>query len=910
MPGFADSFWSGDYAGGLGVLFNKLQQGIVENQQVLTVARLRADAEELYAQKLVAIPVTSDKLGGFARDDGATARLAYEAWSNEMAASGNAHNLAAKNIRNLVVTPFSKWCEEHADRVNNSHEELLDLVKGYDKQHDVVKKLRSQYFNKCRLVEDMEEETKFIAVPQPVATESPTGTSGGTIITPVIKLVGDQEKDDEEQEPLELGDDFVQPSIVRTRLADMLSEIPLGEVKVAFLGTYPNVATGEILTAWIMKNWPASSVAYAERIGQDLVGNGFLRLVGQVGNTFSNSSRFSYQFKPKAFQWAGVTPKPSTGVATSLLRRSTTMQTNGSQDSNNSPTIGDYVGNLFTNQHPGETPNQKVRREAKESDARYKAGVRQLDAMRCHLEEAIMEHLKFMERCEVDRIKAIKSVILDYSAALKELIPSLQKSMDAIAIHQESVLPATDLRYLIENYRTGSFVPKVIIYESYYNSPDEQTFGIDLEARARADRKRVPIIITTILQHLDEQYPYLEGDEVRRGIWMVDVPLQATHQLRNAVNNGKAPSKEVLSEYEVPIVASLLKLYLLELPDSLVTSQKYEIIKTVYSTHGGEGSEDDRLTIIQNTLGTLPLTNIATLDALTTHFTRFIDTNSAPEAFIHQLAQSLTHCILRPKTESSLTLNERHSYRLIRDLFQYKEAIFGALKRASSKGKGRPRGDSFLETDESERRIHEMQRKRDLIEKSKARSREPSPNPMSRGSAGSGGGARGMRFPVVTSANNSPRNSQIRNSTDSMTLEVPGQRASRELEDKEKNELSEFQELQQRLVKAASQQQQQSTVDDESVTSPVKAVESPVVASPVAALPELDRSASGSLKRRSVVSARRGTGLKRGSVVQRGPVPEGEEEEKQDGTATPPPPPPQQTIRVVHDLTDGESTVY
>lgn len=61
-------------------------------------------------------------------------------------------------------------------------------------------------------------------------------------------------------------------------------------------------------------------------------------------------------------------------------------------------------------------------------------------------------------------------------------------------------------------------------------------------------------------------YPDLEGDEARRGIWLVDVPLAATHHLRNAINNGKAPPKDVLANYEIPIVASVLKLYLLELP--------------------------------------------------------------------------------------------------------------------------------------------------------------------------------------------------------------------------------------------------------------------------------------------------------------------------------------------------------
>ena len=58
-------------------------------------------------------------------------------------------------------------------------------------------------------------------------------------------------------------------------------------------------------------------------------------------------------------------------------------------------------------------------------------------------------------------------------------------------------------------------------------------------------------------------YPDHEGHQARRDIWLVDVPLAATH---NAINNGKPIPKEVLERYEIPIVASVLKLYLLELP--------------------------------------------------------------------------------------------------------------------------------------------------------------------------------------------------------------------------------------------------------------------------------------------------------------------------------------------------------
>lgn len=47
----------------------------MENRQVLTIARLRAEAEDTYGQRLSDIVPSADKVsGGFSRDDGATVR--------------------------------------------------------------------------------------------------------------------------------------------------------------------------------------------------------------------------------------------------------------------------------------------------------------------------------------------------------------------------------------------------------------------------------------------------------------------------------------------------------------------------------------------------------------------------------------------------------------------------------------------------------------------------------------------------------------------------------------------------------------------------------------------------------------------------------------------------------------------
>lgn len=62
-------------ATGLGVLFGKLQQGVQENAQVLLIARMRADAEDMYGQRMADIGPATDRISnGFGRDEGASVR--------------------------------------------------------------------------------------------------------------------------------------------------------------------------------------------------------------------------------------------------------------------------------------------------------------------------------------------------------------------------------------------------------------------------------------------------------------------------------------------------------------------------------------------------------------------------------------------------------------------------------------------------------------------------------------------------------------------------------------------------------------------------------------------------------------------------------------------------------------------
>ncbi|PKS10758.1 hypothetical protein jhhlp_002515 [Lomentospora prolificans] len=755
MPGFAESFWSADYAAGLGVLFGKLQQGVLENRQVLTVARMRAEAEDVYGQRLADIAPAADKItGGFNRDDGASVRKAYEGVRSNMEDAGKSHRKIAQNIRDLVVNPFSRWCDAHEARIQDSQDELQSRIKAHDRQFEAVKKLRSNYLNKCRLVEDLEEENKL-------AFQDPE-TSPKAATIPEIKVDSEAQPaataDDElEEEVFEIGDEVYGVEQLKKILSHMLTTIKLGETKIPILGTYQNTSAGTDIVEYLQRHMGTSSISYAERIGQDLVTNGFLRLVGNVGNTFANSSRMFYQWRPKAFKISGVPEKKVPASRTMSFPVS---------DGSDSPVVGavsEYLSNwnVLNSQHPNETPAQRLQREAREADERYKAGVQKLDELRCELEEAIVLHLKFLERCELDRLKAIKTVLLDFSGTVSNVIPSLQSAVDNMMLFQEAVQPANDLRYLIENYRTGSFSPKVVVYGNYYNKVDQQTFGVDLEARATADKKRVPIIVTTILTYLDNHYPDLEDDVTMRNVWLADVPLTQTHKLRARVNDGKPVSPEVFADFDVPTVASLLKLYLLELPDSLISSHVYEIVRNIYSTTSPDTADSSRVAVLQQTLSQLRLSNIATLDACMNHFTRLIDLTSADETYVSTLATNIAPCILRPKTETSLTMEEKHAYRLIRDLFTHKDAIFNELKRmstpgyAGSLGRSAPRPRA-ISTDESNRKANMEERNRLLLEKagatpgsSRSRATSPAPGPRGHRRDRSTGGP-DTRFPIAS----------------------------------------------------------------------------------------------------------------------------------------------------------------
>lgn len=98
-----------------------------------------------------------------------------------------------------------------------------------------------------------------------------------------------------------------------------------------------------------------------------------------------------------------------------------------------------------------------------------------------------------------------------------------------------------------------------------------------------------------------------------------NVNLQAVHNLRTILNNGTQNSRKSLRKFPPETIIGVLKLYLMELPVSLVTDDVYESLKMLYLSKG-EDKVSNRLGSVRNLLATMPTSHFYTLAYLVSYW--------------------------------------------------------------------------------------------------------------------------------------------------------------------------------------------------------------------------------------------------------------------------------------------------
>ncbi|TFK25622.1 hypothetical protein FA15DRAFT_735906 [Coprinopsis marcescibilis] len=486
------------------------------------------------------------------------------------------------------------------------------------------------------------------------------------------------------------------PLTISQLLVRAAAELPLRPVRFPLLGEYQDAFTGDEFVAWLNDTVPGfgENLDRAEAAARDLTEReGLLRRLGELGNQFEHSDDAWYQFRPKAFsignkQVEAPKPKPE-----NLLSRSATLVSRVSKVLNTA-TEPAYV---------------RAYQDATEADRAYRIAVRRLDRQRLGLEERIEETLKHVQRWESERLAAIKTVLLQYQGTLDNLPKSLAVSAERSSTLISAFQPESDLTALIERYRTGPFRPVPQLYESVSQDESDVVFGIDLRKWAEGgwfaiqngEEKNVsvPPVFTALMEALEESYKRLSGDDEKRKAWIYDVPLPAVHLLRetlNAVPPDQAFTLDHFARFDAPVIASTIKLWLLELNPPIGLYENWDEFRKLYPHVGSSSQEkltdEQRIQNIGTILQRLPNVHLVVLDTVVKHLKDLIASTKVEESnevYFHKLAVSVGRNILRPRAETEISIQDRHAALLFTDLIQNYDAILPVTIERKKRESGR-----------------------------------------------------------------------------------------------------------------------------------------------------------------------------------------------------------------------------
>lgn len=118
-------------------------------------------------------------------------------------------------------------------------------------------------------------------------------------------------------------------------------------------------------------------------------------------------------------------------------------------------------------------------------------------------------------------------------------------------------------------------------------------------------------------------------DVEKRKAWIYEVPLPAVHHLRERLNSlplDEPIAADVFGKYDAPVLASGVKLWLLELNPPLAMWEGWDEVKKLYPAVGStakveikESEESQRLQELSATLQKLPRVHLYVLDAIVGH---------------------------------------------------------------------------------------------------------------------------------------------------------------------------------------------------------------------------------------------------------------------------------------------------
>ncbi|KAH9267246.1 hypothetical protein BASA84_000788 [Batrachochytrium salamandrivorans] len=354
-----------------------------------------------------------------------------------------------------------------------------------------------------------------------------------------------------------------------------------------------------------------------------------------------------------------------------------------------------------------ELPHRRCIRLAECAEYDYKKSVRAVETLRQSVYIASAEYMDTIQKVLRKRIGTIKTTLT--SCAEVENIPVclIRDIQERLFLFLETLDVDKEIKLFSERDRTGVKPAAPYLFEKYLQGPIDVVFGLELDELHSRSGVRVPPIMRKCFKYIsdiqdkavlekskqDPSIQLTQNDSSKNlESWMLPITnLTTVMALRNELDSGKV-KESTLRKYPVCTIINVLRIYLMELPNSVCSNDLYEPLKLLYlSKYDDLGTM--RFNSLRSLLATMSSAHFHTLTFFISYIRTLVSGIDPADSRITDLSISLGPYILRPEIENSVSVHDKHRGRLVRDLLvHYDDIISADILSATNSAEDLPEG--------------------------------------------------------------------------------------------------------------------------------------------------------------------------------------------------------------------------
>jgi len=672
---FENTFWTSDYISGIKAFLHSLEKSHNEGQNSLEYFKSYVDLLEVQSVKFKELSLKSDKmlkntsieeaapplkvLSEFQGNHGSLgsvtrlkrAQVEYTNLISEIKSS------VSSKLESDVIMILQDFLEDYSDFISDSKKSLTNQYNTYTKTNQHSLAAERTFINKTRELEDVKLE------------ESPTTTAEEVPeekieLKPELNVDTDDPDDEIFNFPLQMGTTvFANIEALKDFMAKMTREVPVKRRLISIPGINNEYFSSESFFKWVKSNREnEDSRRKIEKFGQDMITLGLINNWNKLApNKFASDEGY-YEFTDLARYIAKFGEQKIPALEVTPSQESKVTQTPTRVVSSG---VFDGLKNKFKSNDV-----ETLKQNAEDAKKKYLDAVDKSYLEKEKLESVIQSITRRAEVFETNRIKLIYGLTRQFNELV---LQEQQKQLDAFQeVHDGFIYNEETLKYELMkksvNNKAAWYWPKSEIkFSNYGNSKttaSSEILGNDLLNQYRdisneePKTKTVPFFLRKLIENLNEleglneswskEIDIVKANEIKRLILLSTPEFEKQYDVNGtAVDINKFVTTKIIADiitkYSTDEVVSFFKLWLLELPDSIVPFTSFDQLKSCYE----KDSEDE---IKLKVLGSIPRQNLASLLLIFQHLSSKV---SDVEKLIKNERVPLYHLFIRPSPKIS-----------------------------------------------------------------------------------------------------------------------------------------------------------------------------------------------------------------------------------------------------------------